>query len=121
MRAVGISVILFFALILCMTANSVYIDSSAEYISQISSSLDDKSTREQVLSDLDEFWVKNRRLIELTVPRDQLSDLSAVIVCLKNAASHGNEEDFDKYRGMLFDMAKDLGKYEISLNGTRGN
>lgn len=112
MRSLIISIVLFLVLLSLTVINVGFIRGSAEYITECAERMADPSGREDILSELEDFWSRKHDIIGLTVPYTQLDHLSEVLVCVRCAHEAGDENEFQKYRALLVDAAEGISRTE---------
>lgn len=112
MKALIISLILFSLLIFCTVTNAVFINDSASFIADSAKKLQSCDDCDETISELEDHWKKNRPLIGLSIPHNQLDKISDLIISLRIAYSSGNTVEVKKYAALLSESADTLRRTE---------
>ena len=115
MKALNLSICLFCILLLCIICNSVFISKTSDYIYGMADGLTDTADRGERIAELECFWNENRDLVSITLPRNRVDEITEIILCLRNAHEYNREDEFEKYRSLLTEKAKNIGRYEFIL------
>ena len=112
MKVFWISLVLFLLLLAGIFWNAHYVRESSEHLTELAEELTEPDEREDTLSELEEFWEKNKNLFGLSVGFRELDHFGEVLVELRWAHDHSLEAEFQKYRALLLDAIEEISRTE---------
>ena len=105
MRSFVISAIIFSALLICIIANSIFLNRvSADIISIADGIAEDFSPHE--LDKLESYWENHKSIVGATVGYRKLDQVCEAIISLRAACESGNYSDARLHLVLLKDAAK---------------
>lgn len=112
MKALPVSLILFSLLIVCLTANAMFIKSFTKSLSCAADELASPNGREEKLTELETYWEKNREIVGLSVSHIQLDKFGDIIINLRQAHRYSDEAEFQRNLTLLRELARNLERTE---------
>ena len=103
---------LFGILIVCLTANALFIKDFAESVNDTVSRLEVPEGREENLTELENYWKKKREIVGLSVSHIQLEKLGDIIINLRQAHLSGDEAEFQRNLKLLRELVRNLERTE---------
>ncbi len=112
MKSFWISLVLFLLVIAGIAGNIVYIRHCADYMKNAAERvlLDEESG--DTLTELENFWEKNRKYIGLSVSYREVDHLCEMLISLRWAYDIKDEEELIKYRLLVQDAVKEIERLE---------
>ena len=112
MRTFIITLALFFAIILMIVINSIYVRNITSTIIDYAS--DDKFNKapEDALERLESFWKENKLFLEFSVSFRETDRMSEYIIDLKECINSGNANEAKRIRTLIADCASDISRLE---------
>ncbi len=112
MKAFIISTLLFTLLIAAIFGNALYVKNVSERITLESEKIKEKNYQPSLANDLEEYWMKHRSFVGLSVGHEELDLISQTIISLKACCNTGNIADATIYVLILQDAVEEMGRHE---------
>ena len=112
MKAFILSTILFVLLIATIFGNALYVRSVSEHIAARTEKLKWEHYPPSLANELEEYWMKHRSFVGLSVGHEELDLISQTILSLKACCESGNVSDASLYVLILQDAIEEMGRHE---------
>ena len=112
MKAFIISTILFVLLIAAIFGNTLYVRNVSERIAVGTEKLKRENYSPNIANELEEYWLKHRSFVGLSVGHEELDLISQTIISLKACCDSGSIADASVYVLILQDAAEEIGRHE---------
>ena len=112
MKSFWISLSIFAVLLFLIVCNGIYINQTANELQERISSLPSCADATAATSELTDFWEREKNLIGLSVPYEEISALDSYMTELSYAVTYKEENDFEKSRRLALRAAADLRRLE---------
>ncbi len=114
MRSFFISVTMFFAMLVLIAANHFYINSVADKLENMVSSLSSTDSSECIneIDNIELFWEKERSLCRLSIRFSELNNISDGISSIRSYALSKNESQFKCSAELLINSIEEFRRQE---------
>lgn len=108
MKALRISLILFWILVICIVSNVIFIHNCADRLLELSTA----PPTEETLSELEEFWESRKEFVGLSISEVHIDNVSRLIISARHAYESGDKFELKKDLALLSDAAEGIRRYE---------
>jgi len=115
MKALIISLLLFFLLLAGILLNAKFTIEVSEQLCAYSKQLDSQKSHEQTLQELSTYWKQVSGILEWTVSKRTLARIEEAILSLQAAHIHNDHYAFAKNRALLDEVAHEFSKNEAII------
>ena len=112
MRAFAITIVLFIAVIILVTANALYVNSTLERTKQLATEIYKDSTSSEALSELYDHWQKHKSFIALSTSLRDIDSVTENLLNFKTAVIQGNDMLIHQSYALLCNALDDVARYE---------
>ena len=112
MKAFIISTLLFALLIAAIIGNAIYVNKVSKHIILESEKIKEENYPSSLANALEEYWLKHRSFVGLSVGHEELDLISQTIISLKACCNTGNIADATVYVLILQDAVEEMGRHE---------
>lgn len=115
MKALIISLILFFLLLTGILLNAKFTIEVSEQLCAYSKQLDSQKSSEQTLKDLSAYWKQVSAILKWTVSKRTLARVEEAILSLQAAYTHNDHYAFAQSRALLVDVAHEFAEKDAII------